>query len=223
MKHSIKDIDEDTLEDTSASKRAHLLHSNLPIIYNHVETNTSLSINHSHFQLNQHRSLYWLQYKDPKPCRKIAAFDLDNTLTIALEQGESERVQGKWKMFGGDLLIRDKLTELHDSGYKIVVFSNQYNLPARERHWQSFLLKLKLLLQTIDVPSQAFLATAKDDYRKPSSGMWEHFLNHCNKISSVDPTAHNVDMKNSFFIGDAAGRISGWKPGKSSDFSDSDR
>ena len=58
---------------------------------------------------------------------------------------------------------------------------------------------------------QAFIASADDQYRKPSINMWNHLEN-----------SHNGDVKinkkQSFFCGDAAGR----KTKTHKDFSDSD-
>ena len=54
----------------------------------------------------------------------------------------------------------------------------------------------------------------KDDkYRKPSTGLWKLTKKYIK----------NIDTKNSFFVGDAAGRLRAWQKGKKKDFSDSDR
>ena len=55
----------------------------------------------------------------------------------------------------------------------------------------------------------AFIASNDDEYRKPNVGMWKHFLTTNND---------DVDLKESVFVGDAAGRVNG----KKKDFSDSD-
>lgn len=60
------------------------------------------------------------------------------------------------------------------------------------------------------IPLQACLATCDDEYKKPAKGMWEFFTKEMNgKLA--------IDMKNSFYCGDAAGR-----KGPPKDFSDSD-
>eukprot|EP01125_Pyxidicula_operculata_P014607 TRINITY_DN4884_c0_g1_i4.p2 TRINITY_DN4884_c0_g1~~TRINITY_DN4884_c0_g1_i4.p2 ORF type:complete len:279 (-),score=78.49 TRINITY_DN4884_c0_g1_i4:27-863(-) len=61
------------------------------------------------------------------------------------------------------------------------------------------------------------MATAKDCYRKPSSGMWDYFVDNLNG----DPSMYPIDKKQSFFVGDAAGRIS--TNGRIKDFSCDDR
>lgn len=62
-----------------------------------------------------------------------------------------------------------------------------------------------------DIPFQVLLATSKDDYRKPSDGMWKFFCE--NMSGGVAP-----DIRGSFYVGDAAGR-----DGDILDSSDSDK
>ena len=68
----------------------------------------------------------------------------------------------------------------------------------------------------LDIPIFIYTATGENHYRKPSTAMWEHFTKYHN--SSVE-----VDMNESFFVGDAAGRQKNWAPGKKKDFSCADR
>ena len=57
-------------------------------------------------------------------------------------------------------------------------------------------------------------ATLTDRYRKPATGAWEYFLKKFTKDGKVD-------MKKSFYCGDAAGRP---KEGdRKKDFTDTDR
>lgn len=60
------------------------------------------------------------------------------------------------------------------------------------------------------MPLQAFLSTHDDKNKKPCRGMWEYFENYHNK-------GVKIDLKKSFYCGDAAGR-----KGPPKDFSDSD-
>ena len=56
-----------------------------------------------------------------------------------------------------------------------------------------------------------FIASSEDDYRKPGTSMWE-------LLSDKQNGGVKINLKESFFCGDAAGR----KDGKHKDFSDSD-
>lgn len=68
--------------------------------------------------------------------------------------------------------------------------------------------RLEAFAAAVNVPMLVLCPTAKDDFRKPGIGSWTFFITHCNADIPVD-------VKNSFFVGDAAGR-----PG---DHSDSDK
>ena len=59
--------------------------------------------------------------------------------------------------------------------------------------------KVLLFLLQVNLPFQILVATSKDAYRKPSTGMWEFLCQSCNGDVKVD-------KKKSFFVGDAAGR-----------------
>lgn len=58
---------------------------------------------------------------------------------------------------------------------------------------------------------QVFVASAEDEYRKPGTGMWTLLADKFNGESKID-------LKTSFYCGDAAGR----KTATHKDFSDSD-
>lgn len=80
--------------------------------------------------------------------------------------------------------------------------------------WQG---KAASILKELNIPTTLYAATAFDNLRKPRTGMWDEIL------EDYDLTPDTVDMKESFFVGDAAGRIA--VPGTKikEDFSDSDR
>ena len=67
-------------------------------------------------------------------------------------------------------------------------------------------------------PVVCLFATAHDEYRKPCIGMWEILENDFLKSRECV-----INLSESFFVGDAAGRVEAWKPGKSADWSAVDR
>ncbi|KFY60799.1 hypothetical protein V496_05247 [Pseudogymnoascus sp. VKM F-4515 (FW-2607)] len=71
------------------------------------------------------------------------------------------------------------------------------------------------ILRQLDIPTTIYAATKFDNFRKPRTGMWDEIL------EDYDLTPETVDMTQSFFVGDAAGRIAG--KGFKEDFADSDR
>lgn len=62
------------------------------------------------------------------------------------------------------------------------------------------------------VEVQAIIATDDDEFRKPGTKMWDLFLEHNGDVK--------VDMENSFYCGDAAGRKA--TANRKKDFSDGD-
>ena len=64
--------------------------------------------------------------------------------------------------------------------------------------------------------SQTFVSTGQNHYRKPSTTPWDHFEENWNGGVKLHP-------RQCTYVGDAAGRLKGWQPGKSKDFSCSDR
>jgi bifunctional polynucleotide phosphatase/kinase len=76
------------------------------------------------------------------------------------------------------------------------------------------------VLAQLGIPTTLYAATAKDIFRKPRAGMWAEML------EDYELAATDVDMGQSFFIGDAGGRVAKIANGKvvvPKDFSCSDR
>ena len=71
---------------------------------------------------------------------------------------------------------------------------------------ESFKRKIEDITRALAVPLIVYTACANDIYRKPSSGMWEEMQKAFGGA---------VDLENSYFVGDAAGR--------EKDYSDCDR
>jgi len=164
-------------------------------------------------------TLMYYESKDIKHSNKIAAFDFDNTLAKT-----SLRKKGPdaWSVLFPS--IPQKLKELHDQNYKLVIFTNQSDIgravkpETRSNAITEKKGRLTAFIQKIGLPFQILVATVnakdKDQYRKPATGMWDYFVNHLN--GGIKP-----DMEASFFVGDAAGR--GKSKGKQADHSDADK
>lgn len=74
---------------------------------------------------------------------------------------------------------------------------------------------MSAVFSQLDLPISIYAATEKDLYRKPRIGMWKELL------GDYDLSPGNIDLENSFFVGDAGGRIA--SVGLAKDFSSSDR
>ena len=70
-----------------------------------------------------------------------------------------------------------------------------------------FKQKAEAISHALKVPLLLLAATSKDMYRKPCMAMWEH-------LTRSENGGFDVDIKESFYVGDAAGREANWKPGQ---------
>jgi len=119
--------------------------------------------------------------------------------------------------------------------YRIVIVSNQAGLTlhpdpnakgpknAGKAKVTNFKQKCSAVLATLNLPTSIYAATARDNYRKPRTGMWEELC------ADYDIPQGEVDLANSVFVGDAGGRTAQLKnsatgaAASAKDFSCSDR
>ncbi|WCJ32274.1 Polynucleotide 3'-phosphatase ZDP [Euphorbia peplus] len=136
---------------------------------------------------------------------KIAAFDFDGCLA----KTQVQRVGAQfWSLMYPS--IPDKLRSLYNDGYKLVIFTNESNIDRWKNKRQvavdSKLGRLNNFIKHVKVPIQVFVACGyssgkvEDPFRKPKHGMWQIMEKHFNSGISID-------MDQSFYVGDAAGRI----------------
>ncbi|XP_052178370.1 polynucleotide 3'-phosphatase ZDP [Diospyros lotus] len=137
---------------------------------------------------------------------KIAAFDFDGCLVNT----SMKRVGADaWSLMYSS--IPDKLRRLYSEGYKLVIFTNESNIDRWKNKRQvavdSKIGRLSNFIKLVKVPIQVFIACGigksdsktDDPFRKPKPGMWHLMEQHFNSGISVD-------MDQSFYVGDAAGR-----------------
>ncbi|PXF48982.1 Bifunctional polynucleotide phosphatase/kinase [Gracilariopsis chorda] len=142
---------------------------------------------------------------------KIAAFDLDSTLITTKSRAKFPKSPNDWRLLNSQ--IQPMISALADDGYLIVIFTNQAGV-SNGRINESFVkTRLQGILAALKVDVGVFVATGKDNFRKPATGMWD-------KLVQMIGGIERVDDQNSFYVGDAAGRRA--RPGHSADFSDSD-
>jgi bifunctional polynucleotide phosphatase/kinase len=135
---------------------------------------------------------------------KISAFDLDHTLIKTKSGNVHPKDIEDWVSYPGSII---KIKDLYNDGFKIVVFTNQSGSKFNKN---DFTKKIENISKKFGVPIQAFVSTDYGFYRKPSIGMW-YLLEQNNT---------NIPIKESFYVGDAAGRPK--TSTKKKDFSDSD-
>ncbi|CAK4732785.1 hypothetical protein LEN26_016413 [Aphanomyces euteiches] len=126
---------------------------------------------------------------------KVASFDLDGTI-ITTKSGKTFATNANdWKFWHES--VPAKLRELAADNYSIVIFSNQSGLSKGKVKETELKTKLNSIVAQLGVPVRVFLLSADDHMRKPRVGAWEFMLSHCQL---------QVDLAQSFYCGDAAGR-----------------
>lgn len=139
---------------------------------------------------------------------KIAAFDLDDTLIVPSTGKTWNRSATSWKWW--DVSVPGRLKTLHNEGYLVTIFSNQSTVSLKDNKKSlqkdmasltNFKSQLDAVCKQLDFPISIYAATGQDRYRKPRTGMWEALLDDYDLQTDAA-----VDMSNSFYIGDAAGR-----------------
>lgn len=78
-------------------------------------------------------------------------------------------------------------------------------------------MKVEEIFSNLDIPIIIYVATEKDIYRKPRSGIWTEVM----KDLKIDENRENFNLDDCFFVGDAAGRQT--HGDKKKDFSCCDR
>ncbi|QSZ31625.1 hypothetical protein DSL72_001192 [Monilinia vaccinii-corymbosi] len=152
---------------------------------------------------------------------KIAAFDFDSTL-IKTSSGKTHSSSGQdWKWWHASVPGVLKRLFLED-GFRVVVISNQVGISLKtdpkspKARLAEFKTKVSAVFNNLDIPVSIYAATEKDIYRKPRTGMWKELLEDYNIHAPGD-----LNLQESIFVGDAAGRQA--STGHSKDFSCSDR
>ena len=158
--------------------------------------------------------LMYLDGPDVPASEKIASLDMDNTLITTQSGKVFPTGPSDWKLWSSK--VKTKLNILRDDGFKIVIFTNQAGLEKKKTSPDDIKKKAAAIMDELGFPFQMFVATGENVYRKPGTEMWTFMTKKCNG-------GKKVDMDESVYVGDAAGRVKGWSTGKKKDFSCSDR
>ena len=144
----------------------------------------------------------------------FASFDLDGTLIVPRSPKRKFGIdENDWKFMFADIpkilcdLSRQKSTA-------VVLFTNQGGVGKNEEEKRIFKAKVESIARKLGCRFILLAAICNDWNRKPRGRLWEKATRLLNC---------SCDLKKSFFVGDAAGRPSGWKKGKLKDFADTDR
>ncbi|KAK2749643.1 hypothetical protein FQN57_005865 [Myotisia sp. PD_48] len=141
--------------------------------------------------------------------RRIAAFDFDHTLVLPKSGTRFSRSASDWKWW--DEQVPSKLRSLSSQGYLIAIVSNQKAISLKQdikagksesKSLSMFKEKAAAVMKILNIPISLYAATESDEYRKPRMGMWNELLDDYD----LDTTRDSIDLENSVFVGDAAGR-----------------
>lgn len=158
--------------------------------------------------------LFYLDGPAALHSRRVASFDIDGTIIKTKSGRAFPTGRADWVFLYSS--VPQKLKKLHDGGTKVVFFTNQAGLEKGKADVKQLLGKFEDVINAIGVPIQVFVCPGNCHYRKPCTEMWKFMEANCN--GGIE-----VDLKESVFVGDAAGRPKGWAVGKPKDFSASDR
>lgn len=120
---------------------------------------------------------------------------------------------------------KDKDLAEIDNRYQVAVLSNQGSIGLRndpksiksdQKSLSNFKSKANSVFDQLNLPIILLAASARDQYRKPRTGMWTELLDELDLDVGGGP-----DLGASFFVGDAGGRAA--RSGAKADHSCSDR
>ncbi|OCF43278.1 polynucleotide kinase 3'-phosphatase [Kwoniella heveanensis CBS 569] len=137
----------------------------------------------------------------------ISFYDLDGTLIKPRLGGQFPKSRDDWVWWHPS--VPSYLQKEHEAGRHLVVISNQGD--PREKIKSEWRAKLPLIAAKMpkDVPLRILAALSKNDiYRKPNIGMYE-VVQQLYRSKGYD-----IDLEDSVFVGDAAGRAGKGAQGK---------
>ena len=128
--------------------------------------------------------------------RLIAAFDFDGTLVDTKSGKKFAEDSNDWRLL--DKTLPKRIGKLIENGYRFVMVSNQLPISNGRSKAEDIYNRIEAALTVIGFPCLVMIAAYDDIYRKPRPGLWQLFSDKFND--------QPIDLKSSFFVGDAAGR-----------------
>jgi len=132
------------------------------------------------------------------PSIKVVGFDLDHTIIKPIGKRVHPKDKNDYEYVFEN--VKSKMLELHNDGFNIIIFSNQSELHSKPEKKEIVLSRIIRLFKEVfdnqNIPVQFFISVQGDFCRKPNTGMMDFYLyQHKKKLH-----------KDSFYVGDAAGR-----------------
>ncbi|CAO1638450.1 unnamed protein product [Sympodiomycopsis kandeliae] len=164
--------------------------------------------------------------------QRISAFDLDGTLIETKSGRPAYNFQDEYdfRIWGRDpnhrKIVIERLQDEASKGSLVVIITSQYGRQgAKLKPWRA---RLNHIMRALNVPAIIIVSYAKDHYRKPNAGWMDHlrylWSSNGGKIPldiGLDTRPQDCQGNESFFVGDAAGRLASGS--RKADFADTDR
>jgi bifunctional polynucleotide phosphatase/kinase len=125
---------------------------------------------------------------------RIASFDFDSTLVKS--KSKKKRITSVDDLVLKNDNIPEILQKLSETGYQIVIFSNQKNILKDDNKLKDIKARFEKFYDLVGMKILTFIATDEDHYRKPHIGMWRLLREFYNPSK----------LSKTFYCGDAAGR-----------------
>ena len=160
-------------------------------------------MNNSWEIINSTLLTYNKQNINPKQKITIASFDIDGTIICTKSGKVHPENYNDWKIKYDN--CKNVIENFAQRKYKIIFITNQSAIGSRI-NIDDYKKKIENICKLFDCNISVFASMANDQYRKPKTTIIDEFM--------------NIDKKNSFYCGDAAGRVETKQNKK--DFSDTD-
>lgn len=137
--------------------------------------------------------------------RKLLALDLDHTFIKPKSGAIFSKNADDWCLMYPNSL--HYITKYMNDGFSVIFMTNQKGLNTLDKleEFKTKWLNVVSYLHGMDTSKWVLLASLNTDiYRKPAPGMWNYSINELNG-------GRSWDLKNSLFVGDAAGRPKDFK------------
>jgi bifunctional polynucleotide phosphatase/kinase len=121
--------------------------------------------------------------------KKIAAFDLDDTLIKTKSGKDFYEDVNDWEIY--DKSIPGKLFKLINDGYQIVIISNQLGISKGKTKLNEWTAKVQKVIHYFKIEATILCSIRDDLYRKPRVKLWDTYI--------------QGNRNKSFFCGDAGG------------------
>ena len=132
--------------------------------------------------------------------KKILGLDMDGTLITVKSGSKFPTSSSDWKFLYSEKVV-EKVKEYNENGYGIVIITNQHGIGLGKAKKQDITDKIEQIHKELgSMEIQVYIATDDDMFRKPNRGIWDMFI----KVNGIEEEEECI--KQSLFIGDAAGR-----------------